>query len=138
MQHILDAVLADDTSSEDFAALEIPESYRAALVRKDEVDMFEGLTTKEKDPRKSLHVDDVPVPELAPGEAVATTRTGNCRDGKSSRGSDPAAHSPATMLNSVARATRARLRTLNSVRRDTKSGYAAARPTPASAGGGQA
>src|SRR4051794_29642203 len=32
--------------------------------------MFEGLTTKEKDPRKSLHVDEVPLPELAPGEAL--------------------------------------------------------------------
>jgi crotonyl-CoA reductase len=29
--------------------------------------MFAGLTTKDKDPRKSLHVDDVPVPELGPG-----------------------------------------------------------------------
>ena len=32
--------------------------------------MFAGLPTKEKDPRKSLHLDDVPVPELAPGEAL--------------------------------------------------------------------
>jgi crotonyl-CoA reductase len=31
--------------------------------------MFEGLTAKEKDPRKSLHVEDVPLPELGPGEA---------------------------------------------------------------------
>ena len=65
MQHILDAVLAGDTSSDDFAALEIPESYRAALVRKDEVDMFEGMSAKEKDPRKSLHIDEVPVPSSA-------------------------------------------------------------------------
>ena len=32
--------------------------------------MFEGLDSKDKDPRKSLHVDDVPVPELGPGEAL--------------------------------------------------------------------
>ena len=32
--------------------------------------MFEGLTTRDKDPRKSLHVDDVPTPELGPGEAL--------------------------------------------------------------------
>ena len=32
--------------------------------------MFEGLESKDKDPRKSLHVDDVPVPELGPGEAL--------------------------------------------------------------------
>ncbi|WP_372736961.1 crotonyl-CoA carboxylase/reductase [Nocardioides sp.] len=70
MQQILDAILAGDTSPEDFANLEIPESYRAALVRKDEVDMFEGLESRDKDPRKSLHVEEVPLPELGPGEAL--------------------------------------------------------------------
>ena len=48
----------------------MPESYRAVTVHKDEVDMFEGLASKDKDPRKSLHVDDVPLPELGPGEAL--------------------------------------------------------------------
>ena len=38
-------------------------------VHKDEVDMFEGLASKEKDPRKSLHVEEVALPELGPGEA---------------------------------------------------------------------
>ena len=70
MKHILDAIQAGDTSPEDFAALPLPESYRAVTVHKDEVDMFEGVASKEKDPRKSLHVDDVPVPELGPGEAL--------------------------------------------------------------------
>ena len=32
--------------------------------------MFAGLESADKDPRKSLHVQDVPVPELAPDEAV--------------------------------------------------------------------
>ena len=70
MQQILDAILAGDTSSEDFARLEIPESYRAATVHKDEVDMFEGVDSRDKDPRKSLHIDDVALPELGPGEAL--------------------------------------------------------------------
>ena len=70
MKHILDAILAGDTSSEEFAALELPESYRAVTVHKDEVDMFEGVASRDKDPRKSLHVDDVPLPELGPGEAL--------------------------------------------------------------------
>jgi crotonyl-CoA reductase len=70
VKHILDAIMAGDTSSEDFAALELPESYRAVTVHKDEVDMFEGQASKDKDPRKSLHVDDVPLPELGPGEAL--------------------------------------------------------------------
>ncbi len=69
MQQILDAILDEGTSSEDFANLALPESYRAVTVHKDEVDMFEGLPSKEKDPRKSLHVEDVPLPELGPGEA---------------------------------------------------------------------
>lgn len=69
MQHILDAITAEGTTSEDFANLALPESYRAATVHKDEVDMFEGLATRDKDPRKSLHVEDVALPELGPGEA---------------------------------------------------------------------
>ncbi|KQQ43618.1 crotonyl-CoA carboxylase/reductase [Nocardioides sp. Leaf307] len=70
MQNILDAVLAGDTASEDFAHLPLPESYRAVTVHKDEQDMFEGVASRDKDPRKSLHVDDVPFPELGPGEAL--------------------------------------------------------------------
>jgi len=70
VKQILDAILAGDTSSEDFAALEIPDHYKAATVHKDEVDMFQGLETRDKDPRKSLHVEDVPLPELGPGEAL--------------------------------------------------------------------
>ena len=71
MQPILDAILAasEDPSSttvEDFAALAVPESYRAVTVRKDEVDMFEGMESREKDPRKSLHLDEVPLPDLGP------------------------------------------------------------------------
>ena len=70
MKQILDAILAGDTSPEEYAALEIPESYRGVTVRKDEATMFEGLESRDKDPRKSLHVDNVPVPDLGPGEAL--------------------------------------------------------------------
>lgn len=69
MKQILDAILAGNTSSEEYAALELPESYRAVTVHKDEVDMFEGMESRDKDPRKSLHVEDVALPELGPGEA---------------------------------------------------------------------
>ncbi|SFB71769.1 crotonyl-CoA reductase [Nocardioides terrae] len=69
MQHILDAIQSGEATSEDFASLQIPDHYRAACVHKDEVDMFEGIPSKEKDPRKSLHVEDVALPELGPGEA---------------------------------------------------------------------
>jgi crotonyl-CoA reductase len=68
MDQIRDAILADQLDA--IAGLPTPESYRAVLVRKDEQDMFEGLATKDKDPRKSLHVEEVPTPELGPGEAL--------------------------------------------------------------------
>jgi crotonyl-CoA reductase len=70
VKEILNAILAGDTPAEEFAALPIPEEYRGVVVRKDETEMFEGLATRDKDPRKSLHVDDVPTPELGPGEAL--------------------------------------------------------------------
>ena len=70
MKNILDAIQAGDTPDEEFAAIEIPETYKGITVHKDDVDMFADMPTKDKDPRKSLHLDDVPVPELAPGEAL--------------------------------------------------------------------
>jgi crotonyl-CoA reductase len=39
-------------------------------VHADEIGMFEGESTRDKDPRKSLHLDEVPLPELGPGEAL--------------------------------------------------------------------
>ncbi|GCD95122.1 crotonyl-CoA carboxylase/reductase [Embleya hyalina] len=70
MKEILDAILAGDTPKEAYAALPLPDSYRAVTVHKDEETMFEGMESRDKDPRQSLHVDDVPLPELGPGEAL--------------------------------------------------------------------
>ena len=70
MEQIREAILAGDRTEGTYASLPVPDSYRAATVRKDEVDMFEGMASRDKDPRRSLHIDDVPVPELAPGEAL--------------------------------------------------------------------
>jgi len=67
MEQILQAI-QDGASGEDIAALPIPESYRAAHVLRAEQDMWEGVASEQKDPRKSLHVGDVPTPELAPDE----------------------------------------------------------------------
>ncbi|MGO1051764.1 crotonyl-CoA carboxylase/reductase [Crossiella sp. CA198] len=68
MQKILDAILAGE--NEALAELAVPESYRGVTVHADEAGMFEGVPTKQKDPRRSLHLDDVPTPELGPGEAL--------------------------------------------------------------------
>jgi crotonyl-CoA reductase len=70
VQQILDAITSGTATSEDFIALEVPATYRAATVHRDEVDLFEGLDSRDKDPRRSLHIDDVPLPELGPGEAL--------------------------------------------------------------------
>ncbi|MFM2072807.1 MAG: hypothetical protein RLZZ623_3071 [Actinomycetota bacterium] len=67
MQHILDAITAE-ASADEFANLSIPSSYRAVHVLAAEQEMFAGVASNDKDPRKSLHVGDVPTPELAPDE----------------------------------------------------------------------
>jgi crotonyl-CoA reductase len=63
-------LIEQDAPGEELAAFPLPESYRAAVVRRDEQDMFEGLASADKDPRRSLHVQEVALPELAPDEAV--------------------------------------------------------------------
>jgi crotonyl-CoA reductase len=68
MQEILKAIL-DGAPGEELASLPVPESYRAAYVRREDAGMFEGMASADKDPRKSLHVGEVPTPELAPDEA---------------------------------------------------------------------
>ena len=68
MRAFLEAIEAR-APGEELAAIPLPDTYRAAVVLKDEVGMFEGLPSEQKDPRQSLHVQEVPVPELAPDEA---------------------------------------------------------------------
>jgi crotonyl-CoA reductase len=70
VQQILDALSSGSATAEDIAAMEVPQSYRAATVHRDEVGLFEGVESKDKDPRRSLHIDEVPLPELGPGEAL--------------------------------------------------------------------
>ncbi|MGH9000222.1 MAG: crotonyl-CoA carboxylase/reductase [Acidimicrobiia bacterium] len=69
MRQILDAIEAGAAGAE-LESVPLPEAFRAATVRKDEVECFAGLTSDEKDPRKTIHIDPVPLPELAPDEAV--------------------------------------------------------------------
>ncbi|WP_250281312.1 MULTISPECIES: crotonyl-CoA carboxylase/reductase [unclassified Frankia] len=70
MKEIAEAILAGDTPRKEFADLRVPERYRAAVVRKADVNIFAGLASQEKDPRRSLHVEEVATPELGPGEAL--------------------------------------------------------------------
>jgi crotonyl-CoA reductase len=68
VDEIRTAILSDNLEA--IADLAVPATYHGAVVRADEVGMFEGLTTRDKDPRKSIHIQKVPTPELGPGEAI--------------------------------------------------------------------
>jgi crotonyl-CoA reductase len=69
MQEILDAINAGATG-DDIANVPLPEAFRGAHVLRSEADMWEGVESWDKDPRKSLHVGEIPMPELAPDEVV--------------------------------------------------------------------
>ena len=69
MERIRDAIMNEAPSAE-FESIAIPDSYRAVTVHKDEQDMFAGKASRDKDPRQSLHIEQVPTPELAAGEAL--------------------------------------------------------------------
>lgn len=69
MRSILAAIEAG-ASAEEFAAIPVPESFRAVTIHKADEAMFEGVASRDKDPRASLHLDDVPVPPLAAGEVL--------------------------------------------------------------------
>jgi crotonyl-CoA reductase len=76
MERYRDAIMAAETATDPAAelarvgGLPVPDSYRAVVVREEETAMFEGMDSRDKDPRKSLHVQEVPTPELGPGEAL--------------------------------------------------------------------
>ena len=68
MKEITEAILSGDTAA--VAGIPVPESYQGMVVRKEDAGMFEGRASRDKDPRESLHLQDVATPELGPGEAV--------------------------------------------------------------------
>jgi crotonyl-CoA reductase len=70
MKDILETILSAEATAADYAALPVPEHYRGITVHQDDVGMFEGRASRDKDPRESLHLDEVPTPELGPGEAL--------------------------------------------------------------------
>src|SRR6476646_239002 len=67
MQQLRDAII-QGASGDELAALPIPDHYRGAFVRREDTGMFEGIESADKDPRKSLHIGEVPTPALAPDE----------------------------------------------------------------------
>lgn len=69
MEKILEAI-ENGADSAAIAALPIPSSYRAACVRKADEHMFAGVASGDKDPRKSVKVQEVALPEIAPDECL--------------------------------------------------------------------
>src|SRR5215813_927478 len=76
MQQILDLIMEAEGATDPGAVLgrladvAIPGEYRGVVVRAEDEQMFDGLDSADKDPRKSLTVQTVPTPELGPGEAL--------------------------------------------------------------------
>ena len=70
MEQIREAIVSGSAADGDFATMPIPDSYRGITVHADEAEMFEGMASADKDPRRSLHLDEIPVPEVGPGEAL--------------------------------------------------------------------
>jgi crotonyl-CoA reductase len=68
MEQIVEAI-ENGATGEEIGGFPIPEAYRAAHVLRAEQEMWAGVASADKDPRRSLHVGDVPTPELAPDEA---------------------------------------------------------------------
>lgn len=67
MQEILEAI-ENNATPQEIEGIKIPESYRAAFVNESDQEMFQGMDSKDKDPRKSLKIGEVKTPEVAPDE----------------------------------------------------------------------
>jgi crotonyl-CoA reductase len=67
MSELIDAVRSG-AAGDALARCELPSSYRAAYTRRSDVAMFGDAA--DKDVRKSLHVGEVAMPELAPDEVL--------------------------------------------------------------------
>jgi crotonyl-CoA reductase len=67
MTDLIDAVRAG-ASGDELARCQLPAAYRAAYLRADDMGMFGDVA--DKDVRRSIHLGEVPMPELAPDEAL--------------------------------------------------------------------
>jgi crotonyl-CoA reductase len=70
MKDVREVILSGSASGADYSALPLPESMRAVTTHRDDEKMFEGLESRDKDPRRSLHLEEVAVPEVGSNEAL--------------------------------------------------------------------
>lgn len=70
MRDILDLINSGSASAEALEKIPVPQMMRAVTIHRDEDDMFSGVKSRDRDPRKRLHCEDVPVPEIGPNDAL--------------------------------------------------------------------
>jgi crotonyl-CoA reductase len=68
MQSSMSEAVVSDIDPEELRSLPVPDYFSAAVVREADQSIFENM--QDKDVRKSLLVEQVPMPELAPDEAL--------------------------------------------------------------------
>ena len=69
MDSIRDAI-NNGASGEQLASIPLPGAYRAAVIEKNDTEMFAGVASCDKDPRRSVKLREVPLPDIAPDEAL--------------------------------------------------------------------
>jgi crotonyl-CoA reductase len=69
----VETVESPDAGPDDIASLSLPDSYRAAVVFKEEQHMFDGVPVANRAPSESLHLTEVPTPVPGPGEVLVAT-----------------------------------------------------------------
>ena len=62
--------IVDNAPADVLAGLELPQTIRAAVVHKRDEHLFDGAATEDKDPRRTLTVEEVPLPPLGPNEVL--------------------------------------------------------------------
>ncbi|MEV2250883.1 crotonyl-CoA carboxylase/reductase [Streptomyces sp. NPDC050147] len=68
MSQLRDAAATDDPKT--IAGCEVPDSYRAAVTLAEEQKSLVGIPVDKRDPRKTVHVQEVATPELDHGEVL--------------------------------------------------------------------
>ncbi|MFV8132210.1 crotonyl-CoA carboxylase/reductase [Streptomyces syringium] len=68
MSTTLAEAVTEGRSGAELLNLPLPDHMRAVTIHKDQTEMFAGM--EDKDVRKSMHVDEVPLPDLAPDEVL--------------------------------------------------------------------
>ncbi|MEO7804801.1 MAG: crotonyl-CoA carboxylase/reductase [Actinomycetota bacterium] len=68
IEQLRDAIVSG--AYQQIGEIALPETMRAAFIRKDEQTMFDGMDHDDKDPRKSIHVEEVALPPMGPNEVL--------------------------------------------------------------------